>query len=378
MDDKENEAPHISDKREDPFAQYYVLGEPSKAEKACAWGTAIGLQDVDMLQPSEYLLNTAKDHIEGAISIEEARKRIESYYKECGRHSPERTEEADKVSVRIAEVLSENSFVFSPAQYISIHRRLFQDVYPHAGRIRDYNVSKKEWFLDGASVIYGGAAELRDTLDYDFRTEQEFDYTNLSMTEIIRRLARFISRLWQIHIFEEGNTRATAVFFIKYVRSLGFHATNDVFAKNAWYFRNALVRANYSDLQAGIREDLSYLEIFLRNLLMGENHELKNRRLHIAWKDSDAPDKKPHIEQHIEENNLLKILDANATSAKTKANIIRLYKEFGKEKIFGRGDVMKVLGLTERPATALLGKAYELELTERITGTGKGKYRFIV
>jgi len=378
MDDKENEAPHISDKREDPFAQYYVLGEPSKAEKACAWGTAIGLQNVDMLQPSEYLLNTAKDHIEGAISIEEARKRIESYYKESGRHAPERTEEADKVSVRIAEILSENSFVFSPAQYISIHRRLFQDVYPHAGKIRDYNVSKKEWVLDGASVIYGGAAELRETLDYDFRTEQEFDYANLSMTEIIRRLARFISRLWQIHIFEEGNTRATAVFFIKYVRSLGFHATNDVFAKNAWYFRNALVRANYSDLQAGIREDLSYLEIFLRNLLMGENHELKNRRLHIAWKDSDDPDKKQHIGQHIEENNLLKILDAKATSAKTKANIIRLYKEFGKEKIFGRGDVMKVLGLTERPATALLGKAYELELTERITGTGKGKYRFIV
>ena len=382
MDDKENEDPHISDKREDPFAQYYVLGEPSKAEKACAWGTAIGLQDVDMLQPSEYLLNTAKDHIEGAISIEEVRRRIESYYKESGRHAPERTEEADKVSVRIAEILSENSFVFSPAQYISIHRRLFQDVYPHAGKIRDYNVSKKEWVLDGASVIYGGAAELRETLDYDFRTEQEFDYTNLSMTEIIRRLARFISRLWQIHIFEEGNTRATAVFFIKYVRSLGFHATNDVFAKNAWYFRNALVRANYSDLQAGIREDLSYLEIFLRNLLMGENHELKNRRLHIAWKDSDNPDKKPHIEphieQHIEERALLKILEAKAVSAKTKANIIRLYKEFGKEKIFGRGDVMKVLGLTERPATALLGKAYELELTERIIGAGKRKYRFIV
>ncbi len=368
--------------REDPFAKYSVLREPDKAEKAYAWRTAIGLQDVDMLQPSEYLLNTAKDHIEGAISLEEARKRIESYYKVSGRRAPERTEEADKVSLRIAEILSENSFVFSPAQYISIHRRLFQDVYPHAGRIRDYNVSKKEWVLDGASVVYGGAAELRETLDYDFRIEQEFDYANLSMTEIIRRLARFVSRLWQIHIFEEGNTRATAVFFIKYVRSLGFHATNDVFATNAWYFRNALARANYSNLQAGIREDLSYLEIFLRNLLMGEKHDLKNRRLHIAWKDSDDWDKKQPIgqpfEQPFEENNLLKILEAKAATAKTKANIIRLYREFGKEKIFGRGDVMKALGLTERPATALIGKAHELELTEKITGVGKGKYRFIV
>ena len=382
MDGKKDEERHDRDNREAPFAQYYVLGEPSKAEKAYAWGTAIGLQDVDLLKPSEYLLNTARDHIEGAISIEEARKRIESYYKESRRHAPERTEEADKVSVRIAEVLAENSFVFSPAQYISIHRRLFQDVYPHAGRIRDYNVSKKEWVLDGASVIYGGAAELRETLDYDFRTEQEFDYANLSMSEIIRRLARFISRLWQIHIFEEGNTRATAVFFIKYVRSLGFQATNDVFAKNAWYFRNALVRANYSNLQAGIREDLSYLEIFLRNLLMGEDHELKNRRLHIGWKDSDESDKKlhiePHIEPHIEESPILSVLDSKTASAKTKANIIRLYKEFGKEKIFGRADVMKTLGVAERAATSVLGKAYELALTERITGAGKGKYRFIV
>lgn len=246
----------------------------------------------------------------------------------------------------------------------------------------DYNVSKKEWVLDGASVIYGGAAELRETLDYDFRTEQEFDYANLSMSEIIRRLARFISRLWQIHIFEEGNTRATAVFFIKYARSLGFQATSDVFAKNACFFRNALVRANYSNLQAGIREDLSYLEIFLRNLLMGENHELKNRRLHIGGKDSEDSDKKlhiePHIQPHIEEGPILSALDSKTASAKTKANIIRLYKEFGKEKIFGRSDVMKTLGVAERAATSLIGKAYELALTERITGAGKGKYRFIV
>lgn len=372
----------IEEKHTDPFAEYFVAGEPRSADKAYAWQTAIGLQDVDKLKPSEYLLNTAKDHIEGGISIEEARLRIESYYEENKHHRPERTEEADKVSVRIAEILSENSFVFSPAQYISIHKRLFQGIFPHAGKIRDYNISKKEWVLDGASVIYGGAAELRETLEYDFQAEREFSYANLSMSEIVVHLARFISRLWQIHIFGEGNTRTTAVFFIKYIHSLGFHATNSVFAKNAWYFRNALVRANYSDLTAGIHENLSYLENFIRNLLMGESHELKNRYLHIAWKESAYLDEKQPIQQpiqqHIEENRLLKVLEAKIVSSKAKANITRLYDRYGNEKIFGRGDVMEALGITERPATALIGKMYDLGLTERITGAGKGKYRFIV
>lgn len=373
---------HMEDRYTDPFAEYFISGEPGRADRAYAWQTAIGLQDVDKLTPSEYLLNTAKDNIEGAISIEEAGKRIESYYEENRHQQLERTEEADKVSVRIAEILSENSFVFSPAQYISIHKRLFQGIYSHAGKIRDYNISKKEWVLDGASVMYGGAAELRETLDYDFRSEQEFSYADLSMSEIIRHLARFISRLWQIHIFGEGNTRTTAVFFIKYIRSLGFHAANDVFAANAWYFRNALVRANYSNLGAGVHEDLSYLENFLRNLLMGEKHELKNRYLHIALEDSaysseKQPIKQP-IEQHIGGNSLLEVLETKPISLRTKANIIRLYDEFGNEKVFGRGDVMEALGITERPATTLIGKMYEFELTERIAGAGKGKYRFDV
>ena len=371
----------IEDEHTDPFAEYFISGEPGRADKAYAWQTAIGLQDVDKLQPSEYLLNTAKDNIEGDIGIEEARLRIESYYKKNKNNHSERTEEADKVSVRIAEILSENSFVFSPAQYISIHKRLFQGIYSHAGRIRDYNISKKEWVLDGASVMYGGAAELRETLDYDFQTEREFSYANLPMSELISHLARFISRLWQIHIFGEGNTRTTAVFFIKYIRSLGFHVTTDVFAKNAWYFRNALVRANYSDLSAGIHEDLSYLENFLRNLLMGESYELKNRYLHVAWEKSAYSNEKQPIEQPIErigKNSLSKVLGTKTVSLRTKANITRLYDEFGNEKIFGRGDVMEVLGITERPATTLIGRMYELKFTERITGAGKGKYRFIV
>ncbi len=261
----------------------YLRDEPQKKEKGYAWHTAIGLQAVDGLNTSEYLLETAKKNIDGDITFEQANHLIHSYYKENIAHTDtDRTEEADKVSVRIAQLLSEKSFVFSPAQYISIHSQLFSGIYKHAGKIRDYNITKNEWVLDGDTVMYGGALDLKATLEYDFSTEKAFSYKNLSMDEIIRHLAVFVSHLWQIHIFSEGNTRTTAVFFIKYLRTLGFDVTNDIFAQNAWYFRNALVRANYTNLKKGIHETTEYLELFLRNLLLGENHPLKNRDMHIS------------------------------------------------------------------------------------------------
>jgi fido (protein-threonine AMPylation protein) len=267
---------------QDIFEEYLREKEPQKKEKGYAWHTAIGLQAVDGLETSDYLIDTAKKNIEGDITFEEANQLIHSYYKEnINRIGNNGTEEADKVSVRIAQILSEKSFVFSPAQYISIHKRLFDGVYKHAGEIRDYNITKSEWVLDGDTVMYGGALDLKATLDYDFSVEKDFSYKGLSMDEIIKHLAVFVSRLWQIHAFGEGNTRTTAVFFIKYLRTLGFDVTNEIFAENAWYFRNALVRANYTNLKKGVHETTEYLELFLRNLLLGENNELKNRNLHI-------------------------------------------------------------------------------------------------
>ncbi|WP_353955047.1 Fic family protein [uncultured Eubacterium sp.] len=268
----------------DPFKEYLKESEPNKSYKGYAWSTAIGLQAVDGLKPSKYLIDTAIQNIEGKITIEEAQSLIDSYYEEKPRDESEdeRTEEADKVSLRIAEILSETAFTFSPNEYISIHRKLFQGIYKHAGKIRDYNITKKEWVLDGETVIYGSASELKATLEYDFSVEKEFSYKGLSMDEIIHHLSVFVSRLWQIHIFSEGNTRTTAVFFIKYLRTLGFDATNDIFAENAWYFRNALVRANYTNLPKGIHETTEYLEVFLRNLLLNGNNELQNRKLHVS------------------------------------------------------------------------------------------------
>lgn len=276
---------------EDPFEEYIKESEPAKRYKGYAWHTAIGLQAVDGLKTSEYLTHTAIRNIEGEISFEEAYGLLQTYYEEHPvRDASDRTEEADKVSARIAALLSEQAFSFTPNEYLSIHRKLFAGIYPHAGCIRDYNITKKEWVLDGASVVYGSATELQATLDYDFSEERKFSYKGLSMDEIIHHLAVFVSRLWQIHVFGEGNTRTTAVFFIKYLRTLGFDATNDIFAENAWYFRNSLVRANYNDLKNGIHETTEFLEIFLRNLLLNENHPLRNRALHISetFKESEA------------------------------------------------------------------------------------------
>ena len=373
----------------DPFKEYLKESEPKKAHKSYIWSTAIGLQAVDGLKPSKYLIDTAIQNMEGKITMKEAQSLIDSYYKEKPYHlfDDERTEEADKVSFRIAEILSETAFSFSPNEYISIHRKLFQGIYKHAGKIREYNITKKEWVLDGASIMYGSASELRATLEYDFSQEKEFSYKGLSMNQIIHHLAVFISRLWQIHIFGEGNTRTTAVFFIKYLKTLGFSTINDVFAENAWYFRNTLVRANYTNLQKGIRETTEYLEVFLRNLLLNEKNELHNQNLHISGilneEKVDIGDKKVDIEnekvdiqdQKVDIESVLSEKGSDF-SIKTTVHIHRLFEKFGFDEVFGRSAVMELLELKGSGASKLLSDLVQADIIEPVSGHGKGKYKF--
>mgnify|MGYP000881755097 CR=1 FL=1 len=359
----------------DPFKEYIKESEPEKRDKGYAWHTAIGLQSVDGLKTSDYLVQTAVRNIEGEITFEEANELLHSYYRENpSLDASDRTEEADKVSARIAALLTERAFSFTPNEYLSIHRKLFTGIYPHAGCIRDYNITKKEWVLDGATVLYGSATELRATLEYDFLEEKKFSYKNLSMDEIIHHLAFFISGLWQIHVFGEGNTRTTAVFFIKYLRALGFEAPNDIFAENAWYFRNSLVRANYNDLKNGIHETTEYLEIFLRNLLLNENHPLHNRTLHISgvFKEKDKPDidaLKPDIDA-------IKADIGKDFRPGTVRHILKLREAFSGQMIFGRSDVMKAIDIKSSRASELLREMTEHGIIEPVSGHGKGKYRF--
>lgn len=269
------------------FDEYLRQGEPSQKESAENWKTAIGLQAVDGLQPSAYLIDVAKRNIEGEITLDETRKLIDAYYQSKTVRTPkdEDEEEADKVSANIAKILASKTFSFNTNGYVSLHRRIFEGVFKHAGEIRQYDISKKEWVLEGDSVNYLNWEDLRRALDWDIEQEKNFQYKGLSDDEKIEHIAKFVSGIWQIHAFREGNTRTTAIFTIQYLRSLGYEVNNEMFAKHSWYFRNALVRANYRNIQKGIDYSPIYLVRFFRNLLLKDGWVLKNRYLHIQPTD---------------------------------------------------------------------------------------------
>ena len=316
------------------FDEYLRQGEPSQKERAENWKTAIGLQAVDGLQPSEYLIDVAKRNIEGEISLDETRKLIDSYYQSKTVRTPkdEDEEEADKVSANIAKILANKTFAFNTNGYVSLHRRIFEGVFKHAGEIRQYDISKKEWVLEGDSVNYLNWEDLRRALDWDIEQEKNFQYKGLTDDEKIEHIAKFISGIWQIHAFREGNTRTTAIFTIQYLRSLGYEVNNEMFAKHSWYFRNALVRANYRNIQKGIDYSPIYLVRFFRNLLLKDSWVLKNRYLHIRptddWKEqprigtpqvprklSSSTPQVPHkFSQHVE-TLILSFNDEYMTSA---------------------------------------------------------------
>ena len=368
----------MDDIKKDPFEEYIKNLPPSRKELGQAWSAAIGLQDVDGLKPSEYLYSTAKKNIDGEITIDEAGELINSYYESKQGRTEHSTEEADKVSQRIAKLLSDKSFVFSPAQYISIHRELFIGIYSHAGKLRDYNITKKEWVLDGDTVSYGRAYNLKETLEYDFSQERDFSYNGLTMLEVINHLAKFISRLWQIHVFGEGNTRTTAVFFIKYLRQLGFDADNDMFAEYSWYFRNSLVRANYNNIQKKIYETTEYLEKFLRNLILGEKNELHNREMHVsgvfAVKQDIDPINDP-IKQDIGPiSDPINNKTGRSGLTEREAKIVDLLR---KEPTLTRVQMAEILGCSDATVKRALQSLVQKNVLRRFGSRKKGEWVII-
>ena len=325
------------------FESYIRNVEPNKRDKASAWETAIGLQFVDGLQTSNYLKDTAIKHIEGDISIDDVKALINSYYqsKEIRRQINADTEEADKVSANIAKLLNEKSFAFSLNGFTSIHRRLFENIYKFAGKIRDYDITKKEWVLGGDTVLYVNADDLSRAIEYDLDQEKNFSYRGLSLDDVVVHIAKFISNLWQIHPFGEGNTRTTAVFAIKYLRSIGFNVDNKPFAENSWYFRNALVRANYRNVRRGIEPDFSFLILFFRNLMLGENNVLKNRNL-VVNASKVLTDTNPSSNPSINPS-------SNPSSSRTTENssIVRLIRAIATDELTVK-EILSAIGLRNR------------------------------
>ena len=353
--------------------EYIRQGEPQQRERSEAWKVAIGLQQVDRLQTSDYLLDTAKRHIEGDISIGEAKQLIDSYYQSAsGRKDIEndRTEEADKVAARITELIEEKTFSFTPAQLISIHRRLFEGIYKLAGRIRDYNITKNEWVLGGKTVYYASYDTISETLDYDMGQERQFDYSSMNIDEAIRHLTRFCANLWQIHAFCEGNTRTTAVFMIKYLRTLGFKVVNDVFAENSWYFRNALVRANYSDLTQGVTETTIYLESFFRSMLLGEEHDLRNRVMHVDWGKVDGeatPQSANHEVKSAKRGEELSPKCKNCTLEEVA--VLRIVQ---KNRYATQKEIAAEIGKSERTVKTITVALQDKQILKRVNGKRNG------
>lgn len=334
------------------FDEYIRQGEPDKKEKAYIWQTAIGLQAVDGLSTSEYLKETAKRNIEGEITVDEVGRLIKSYYQSKTQREPDddEKEEADHAAANISKILSARTLNFSTAGYVSLHRRIFEGVFKHAGKIRDYDITKKEWVLNGDTVNYLNSEDLRRALDYDIEQERQFSYKGLSTDEMIAHITRFVSGIWQIHAFGEGNTRTTAVFTIQYLRSIGFDINNDLFAKHSWYFRNALVRANYKNARLGIDYTPVYLEHFFRNLLLGEQWDLRNRYLHIQateeWKEQprlDMPASTGQVQDKfgISTREVLNQFDTD------NHNIQRLVLAIGEQQMSVK-EMMEVLSLKGR------------------------------
>ena len=327
------------------FDEYIRQGEPLKREKGLAWQTAIGLQAVDGLKPSEYLLQTARKDIEGEIGIDDVERLVASYYesKEVRTEQDEQSREADVAATNIRKLLAEKTFAFSLVGLTAIHRRIFTGIFDFAGEIREHNITKKEWVLRGDTVLYVSAPDISRAIEYDLEQERQFDYSQTDLNGFVSHFSKFVSGLWQIHPFREGNTRTTAVFAIMYLRSLGFDVQNDMFANHSWYFRNALVRANYQNVQKGIRREPAFLEQFFRNLLLGEHHELRNRLMLIkapeAWDAGNTrqvPDKYPTSTRQVPD----KLLPGNA-------NIVKVVRTMGLVE-WRIKDLMAEMGLKDR------------------------------
>lgn len=337
------------------FDEYIRQGEPQQKERAEAWRVAIGLQAVDGLKTSEYLHETARRNIEGEISIDEARELIKTYYITKTHHAPDDDEkqEADQVSANITKILSYSSLDFSTKGYIALHRRIFEGVFKHAGQMRNYDITKKEWVLNGDTVNYLNWEDLRRALDYDIEQERNFIYKGISPDNLISHISRFISGIWQVHAFREGNTRTTAVFAILYLRDIGFDVANDMFAEHSWYFRNALVRANYRNARKGIDYSPIYLERFFRNLLFGEQWDLRNRYLHIYPTEEWSVQPNMSIPEQVPHNYPTTTPQLPNKFNAYNSNIIKLVSIIGKQELSVK-EIMTSIGLKDRKNISVL------------------------
>lgn len=260
---------------------YIETETPKNYVKQQEWDMAIGLQRVDNLKPSKYLESLLQENVTGEKTIYEVEYELKQYYEEKDKRDQIVREEfeCDLVSTRIVQLLEENSFELSVNYMKYIHKYLFKDVYEFAGEFRKINFSKHERILNNDSVAYGDCKLLEQSLNYDISLENNKNYDDMNIVDVINNITNFSSSIWQIHPFREGNTRTTALFIEKYLVSLGYDVDNTMFKEKSVYYRNALVRSNYFNNYLSIKQDNSFLIKFYENLLLGKNNNLHSSDL---------------------------------------------------------------------------------------------------
>ncbi len=268
--------------------KYEKIGETKDSEqRQLNWNIAFGLQAVDNLTPSKYMVNLATENIIGKKSYEVVEEEVKNYYENVDKKKIDKAEkQADEVSLRIVKILNDKAFTFNYLTLKQYHKKLFENIDigidgRYIGEFRDYNITKKESILNGETVQYADYSMIEETLKYDFEEEARQKYIDRTDKEKIDRLCKFTAHIWQVHPFGEGNTRTTALFIQKYLNSKGFNVNNELFKDNSLYFRNALVRANYSNISKGIEEDNKYLVMFFENLLLNKQNKLDNSELKL-------------------------------------------------------------------------------------------------
>ena len=262
-----------------------VEDENNSKVKQLYWNIAFGLQEVDGLKPSKYMVELSKEHINGKKTYQQVQNEIITYYrKNIDNTDDDDEEEADEVATAIYEILNNKSFRFDYITLKNYHKRLFCNLNNekyNPGVFRLYNITKDEPILNGDTINYQSYDMIEETLKYDFQEEKMQNYIDFNEEQLINRICEFTSNIWQVHPFQEGNTRITAVFIQKYLISMGFAVNNELFKNYSKYFRNALVRANYTNYSKGIASDKKYLIMFFENLLLGSNNILNDDDLKI-------------------------------------------------------------------------------------------------
>ena len=265
----------------------YLTSRNKQEREACLlWLTAFGIQSVVDLKPSADLLRIIINHIEGKYDIERTRSEVRAFYHEQHKQSHggghhHRFEEADKVAVRIVDYFERGEFELTPESFSFAHRSMFHNLYHNSGQLREAAASKKEWVLGNTAVLYPKHEEIKPYLNYLFSNERSIDLSKLTPQHRLRHLCEFIAKLFMINAFQYANSRATFVYSMKYFLSLGYHFQNDTFFREAWFFRNAIIRACYTNMHQGVYPTTMHMEMFLGNLFLNEENELRNHRMVI-------------------------------------------------------------------------------------------------